>query len=70
MLLQNFQVMEKTTKNTRKRKLQAQHRQRTYDYTTVPCLHLAGNWLAETGFKIGDQVEIIVDKNQLIIKPL
>lgn len=60
----------KKSPNTRKRKLQAQHRQRTYDYTAVPCLHLAGNWLAETGFKIGDQVEITVSEKQIIIKPL
>ncbi|MDP4131037.1 MAG: SymE family type I addiction module toxin [Bacteroidota bacterium] len=34
----------------------------------VPWLNLSGVWLERAGFKIGDQVEILIEENQLIIK--
>lgn len=33
----------------------------------VPWLTVSGVWLSEAGFNVGDQVEIIVSENQLII---
>lgn len=58
-----------SNKSTRKRKLQAEHQPRAYSsYKRVPSLHLAGVWLEQSGFKVGDQVEITVRKNELIIK--
>ena len=58
-------------KHIRRRKLQASHQSRSYStYKIVPSLHLAGVWLEESGFKAGDQVEITVKANELIIKPV
>lgn len=34
----------------------------------VPWLNVSGLWLERAGFKTGDQVEITIDNNQLIIK--
>lgn len=36
----------------------------------VPWLNVSGMWLEQAGFGIGDQVEITVRQNKLIIKPL
>ena len=33
----------------------------------VPELRLIGDWLAQAGFAIGDQVEVKIEKNQLHI---
>lgn len=60
--------MDTTEPNTRKRKLQAEHQQRAYNYKVVPSLHLAGVWLEQNGFRVGEQVEITVKQNELIIK--
>lgn len=57
-------------RNTRKIKLQPKTRQLSYSQKTVPELRVNGNWLAESGFKAGAEVEITVKQNKLIIKPL
>jgi len=58
-------------KSTRKVKLQPKHRQLTRgDQKIVPELRVNGIWLEQHGFKVGEQVEITVKENQLIIKPL
>jgi toxic protein SymE len=50
-------------------KLQPKHRQLAWgNYKVVPWLTLSGIWLEENGFKIGQQVEITVKQNELIIK--
>lgn len=36
----------------------------------VPWLNVSGMWLEQAGFGIGDQIEITVRQNELIIKPL
>lgn len=36
----------------------------------VPELRLCGLWLEQSGFKIGEQVQITVKEGQLIIEPL
>ena len=36
----------------------------------IPFLRLTGVWLSEVGFGIDSKVEIIVDNNLLIIKPV
>lgn len=36
----------------------------------VPWLNVNGIWLEQAGFRIGDQIEIDVQNNQLIIKNL
>jgi bifunctional DNA-binding transcriptional regulator/antitoxin component of YhaV-PrlF toxin-antitoxin module len=33
-------------------------------------LNVSGIWLEQAGFGIGDQIEITVRQNELIIKPL
>ncbi len=37
-------------------------------YSTYPVIRLQGRWLEKLNFKIGDKVQVIEDKNQLIIK--
>lgn len=36
----------------------------------VPELRLCGLWLEQSGFKIGEQVQIIIKDQELIIKPI
>ena len=36
----------------------------------VPELRLSGIWLERSGFRIGEQVEIIIRNQELVIKPL
>jgi toxic protein SymE len=58
---------------TRKIKLQPKIRRTTGYFsktTQVPWLNISGNWLEQAGFNIGSNVEITVEQNQLIIKPL
>lgn len=51
-------------------KLQPKVRQLTWGQKVVPELRINGVWLEENGFKAGAQVEIVVSKNQLVIKPI
>ncbi len=51
----------------RKLKIHSKHRPRRWDYTTVPEIRLEGRWLAELGFKEGDQVQIEQQRNKLTI---
>jgi toxic protein SymE len=56
----------------RKLKIYPKHRSlATSDYgRIVPELRLCGVWLEESGFKVGEQVQITVKDQQLIIEPL
>jgi toxic protein SymE len=60
------------TKKTRQVKLHSKYRDlatgRWPSYRQVPWLNVSGVWLERAGFKAGDQVEITVAENQLVIK--
>jgi toxic protein SymE len=60
-------------KQTRVVKLQGKYRQLSGHWNggnVIPWLNVSGVWLEQAGFKAGDQVEITVTSNQLIIKNL
>lgn len=40
------------------------------DEVIKPQINLNAKWLAEAGFNVGDQVEVIVTENELVIKKL
>jgi toxic protein SymE len=42
----------------------------SYRGRLVPELRLCGVWLERSGFKIGEQVEIIIRDQEIIIKPI
>ena len=48
-------------------KIYSKFRYRTWDNTTVPVIRLEGKWLERLGFKSGNEVEIELKKNKLII---
>jgi hypothetical protein len=54
----------------RRLKLQAKYRNMTYSMKTVPELKLSGVWLEAVGFRAGGYVSILIEENQLIIRPL
>lgn len=53
----------------RKLKVHSKYRQLAYSEKLVPELRLCGLWLAQSGFKIGEQVQITVRDQEIIIKP-
>ena len=57
---------------TKTRKVRLYRKYRWLESTSVaqevPWLNVSGLWLERAGFKTGDQVEITIDNNQLIIK--
>lgn len=55
----------------RKLKVYPKYRQSPTSYTgrIVPELRLCGVWLEQSGFKIGEQVQITVRDQEIIIKP-
>lgn len=58
-------------KTIRKVRLQGKYEPRVKQrggYRAVPCLSLSGVWLEQAGFKAGDQVEITIENEKLIIK--
>lgn len=60
-------------KRTRQVKLHGRSRPLTggwgyHPYKVVPWLNVSGVWLEKAGFKIGDQVEITIEDNLLLIK--
>ena len=40
------------------------------DRREVPKIILQGKWLKEAGYEIGDSIEISIDKDQIVIKPV
>jgi hypothetical protein len=54
----------------RKLKVQPKYRQLTYGDQWVPELRLCGLWLQQSGFKIGEQVEVTIKDQEIIIKRL
>ena len=56
----------------RKLKIYPKYRSLTSSYSmrVVPELRLCGVWLERSGFKIGEQVQVIIKDQEIIIKPL
>jgi len=52
------------------RKLKIYHSFRSRDKKAVPEVRLIGQWLEQSGFKIGEQVNITIRNQEIIIKPL
>lgn len=52
------------------RRLKVYQSFRSSDKKAVPELRLIGQWLEQSGFKIGEQVQITVRDQEIIIKPL
>jgi hypothetical protein len=52
------------------RKLKVYHSFRSRDKKAVPEVRLIGQWLEQSGFKIGEQVQITIRDQEVIIKPL
>lgn len=52
----------------RKLKIYQKYRQLAYSQKFVPELRLCGQWLEESGFKIGEQVQVLVKDQEIIIK--
>ncbi len=56
------------SKNERKLKLQPEYSPRAYRSRIVPSLKLSGVWLEQSGFNIGETVQVTVKEKELIIK--
>lgn len=52
------------------RKLKVYHSFRSSDKKPVPEVRLIGQWLEQSGFKIGEQVQVTVKAQEITIKPL
>ncbi|WP_158267120.1 SymE family type I addiction module toxin [Chitinophaga niastensis] len=46
------------------------HQERTYDSRLVSCISLAGVWLENAGFIVGDKVTVQVESNRIVISKL
>jgi toxic protein SymE len=42
----------------------------THSARIVPELRLCGQWLEQSGFRIGEQVQVTIKEQEIIIKPL
>ncbi|WP_143306172.1 SymE family type I addiction module toxin [Chitinophaga vietnamensis] len=52
---------------TRQLKVKYLHQERRFEHKIVSCISLAGVWLEQAGFQIGDYVEVQVKNNRLVI---
>jgi hypothetical protein len=52
------------------RRLKVYHSFRSSDKKAVPEVRLIGQWLEQSGFKIGEQVQIAIKDQEIIIKPV
>jgi hypothetical protein len=66
----NAKYFSMSAPKPKKVKLQPKHRVLVYGQKVVPWLSVSGVWLAQAGFNVGDQVEITVSENQLVINTL
>ncbi|MBS0027663.1 SymE family type I addiction module toxin [Chitinophaga sp. 22321] len=46
------------------------HQERTYDSKLISCISLAGVWLENAGFIVGDKVTVQVESNRIVISKL
>jgi toxic protein SymE len=53
----------------KKLKIQPKYRQLAYSQKFVPELRLCGIWLEQSGFRIGEQVQVTIKDQEIIIKP-
>lgn len=51
----------------KKIKIQSKQRKRTYDEIWIPEIKMEGKWLANLGFKRGEEVKIEFKQKQLIL---
>ncbi len=51
------------------RKLKVYHSFRSSDKKAVPEVRLIGQWLEQSGFRIGEQVQVTIKDQEIIIKP-
>ncbi|HEX8040267.1 MAG TPA: SymE family type I addiction module toxin [Chryseosolibacter sp.] len=54
----------------RKLKIHPNYRQLAYSQKFVPELRLCGQWLERSGFRIGEQVQVTIKDQEIIIKPM
>lgn len=56
----------------RKLKIQPKYRSLATSYhdRIVPELRLCGVWLEQSGFRVGEHVQVIIKDQEIIIKPL
>lgn len=54
----------------RKLKVYPKYRQLAYSQKFVPELRLCGKWLERSGFRIGEQVQVTIKDQEIIIKPM
>lgn len=52
------------------RKLKVYHSFRSSDKKAVPEVRLIGQWLEQSGFRIGEQVQVRIKDQEIIIKPV
>ncbi len=52
------------------RKLKIYHSYRSSDKKAVPEVRLIGQWLEQSGFKIGEQVQVSIKAQEITIKPI
>ena len=52
------------------RKLKIYHSFRSGDKHAVPEVRLIGQWLERSGFKIGEEIQVIVKDQEILIRPL
>lgn len=60
---------KRTAETINDRKLKVYHSFRSRDKKAVPEVRLIGQWLEQSGFKIGDQIQVIIKDQEIIIKP-
>lgn len=52
------------------RRLKVYHSFRSGDKKAVPEVRLIGQWLEQCGFRIGEQVQVTVKDQEIVIKPM
>jgi cell division inhibitor SulA len=62
-------ILSTMAKTNRKLKLQPEHSPRAYNQCRiVPSLKLSGIWLEQSGFNVGETVQVTVKEGELTIK--
>lgn len=52
------------------RKLKVYYAFRSSDKSPVPEVRLMGQWLEQSGFKIGEQIQVTIKAQEITIKPI
>nr|DAW01723.1 MAG TPA: Toxin SymE, type I toxin-antitoxin system [Caudoviricetes sp.] len=55
-------------KNKKNRRLKVYGQSNGYNYQDVPTIVLKGKWLEAAGFDIEDQLQVIVEQGEILIK--